>query len=258
MRLKVTTVWLFLLLATACKTTQKPVQVTANPAQVQLLATIHKFHASNRLYPYEKVTALIRNFNPDLIAIEIRPEDLQEAQTYLAQFYPLEMRQVLLDFPPEKIRGLDWYGNEMKGKKLPPDVFKNESTELGKIKRLEMQMNHDSLVAPKLLPLEALGQKQVELAKTASPAQLYNGGYDAITQQFYTVLEAGAKGTRFEEYTNFNRLRDEIISENIFKLVKENPGKRIMVLIGANHHSRAVNVLKSLSPDYVNLIPVTD
>ena len=256
---KVKALFLVAILAfAACKPARKSFVQPSAPAEVQVLATIHKFHLNNHLYPYGKVTALIRKFNPDLIGIEIRPEDLREDQDYLAQFYPLEMRQVLLDFPRDKVYGLDWYGDEMKGQKLPADVFKNEATELGNIKKLERQMNHDSLVAPKLLPLVALGERQVELAKTASPAQLNNGEYDVLTRQFYTVLEAAAEGTRFQKYTNFNRRRDEIIAENIVKLVQENPGKRIIFLIGANHRAGAINALKKLPADKIKIIPVED
>ncbi|MFC5272343.1 hypothetical protein [Adhaeribacter terreus] len=249
---------LFLLTAAGCKTTEKSLVESASPAEVQVLATIHKFHLSNPNYPYAKVTQLIQTFNPDIIAIEIRPEDLKEDTTYLKQFYPLEMRQVLKDFPLEKVRGIDWYGEEMRGKKMPSDVFKNEQTELGKIKKLEREMNRDSLVIPRLAPLAELGKQQAELARTAPPAVLSNGQYDELTRNFYEVLDEAVKDTRYETYTNFNRRRDEIITENIVNLVQENPGKRIIVLLGANHRNRAINALEKMPTDKVRLVSVED
>ena len=249
---------LFLLAAAACKTSQKPVLPSTKPAEVQVLATAHNFHLTNPNYPYARVTQQIQKFDPDLIAIEIRPEDLHEDTTYLKQFYPQEMRQVLKDFPREKVRGLDWYGEEMRGKKMPADVFKNEQTELGKIKKLEREMNRDSLMQPKLAPLAELGKQQAELAKTASPAILNNGQYDDLTRTFYEVLDEAVKGTRYETYTNFNRRRDEVITENMVKLAEENPGKRIIFIIGANHHARAVNALEKLPTDKVKITPVED
>ena len=249
---------LFLLATAACKTNQQRVLQITSPAEVQVLATAHKFHLTNPNYPYARVTQLIQSFAPDLIAIEIRPEDLHEDTTYLKQFYPQEMRQVLKDFPREKVRGLDWYGEEMRGKKMPADVFKIEQTELGKIKKLEREMNRDSLLQPKLLPLAELGKQQAELAKTASPAILNNGQYDEITRTFYEVLDEAVKGTRYETYTNFNRRRDEIITENMVKLVQENPGKRIIFIIGANHRARAINALEKLPTDQVKIIPIED
>ncbi|MBK0403740.1 hypothetical protein I5M27_12135 [Adhaeribacter sp. BT258] len=256
---KVKVFGLFLLLATTgCRSVEKPVEQAALPAEVQVLATVHKFHLSNPNYPYAKVTQQIQKFGPDIIAIEIRPEDLQEDTTYLKQFYPLEMRQVLKDFPREKVRGLDWYGEEMRGKKMPADVFKNEQTELGKIKKLEREMNRDSLLQPRLIPLAELSKQQVELAKTASPAILNNGQYDDITRTFYEVLDEAVKGTRYETYTQFNRRRDEIITENIVKLVQNNPGKRILVLLGANHRNRAIHTLEKLPAEKVRLVEVED
>ena len=256
---KVRLVWaIILLVLIGCKTSEKLVAANAEPVQIQVLATLHKFHLTNPNYSYEKVTQLIKKFDPDIIAVEIRLEDLQEDSTYLAQFYPLEMRQVLKDFPREKVRGLDWYGNEAAGKTMAPGVFKNEQTELGKIKKLERELNQDSVLAPKLMSVAALGKKQAALAKVSSPAKLNNGEYDKITDAFYQNLEAATHGTRYQTYTDFNRLRDQIITENIVELVKENPGKRIIILVGANHRSRAVKVLQQLPSDKVKLVPVED
>ncbi len=247
-----------LLAFSACRSAERFDTATENPAEIQVLATIHKYHLTNPNYPYGKVTQLIQQFNPDIIGIEIRPEDLKEDSAYLAQFYPLEMRQVLKDFPIAKIRGLDWYGKQMAGKKMPADVFINESTELGKIKKLEREMNRDSILAPKLLSLADLGRQQVELAETASPAILNNGQYDGITLAFYQALEATVKGTPYETYANFNRHRDEHITRNIMELVTKNPGKKIIVVVGANHRGRAVRTLENMAPGSIKLIPVKD
>jgi hypothetical protein len=255
---KVKAAGLMILLAFAsCKSSRNSYSQKPEPAEVQVLATIHNFHATNPNYPYSKVTQLIQKFHPDLIAVEIRPEDLKGDTAYLAQFYPREMRQVLLDFPREKVRGVDWYGNEMAGKKMPADVFKNEQTELGKMKSLGGKMHDDPQMKPKLLPLEELGNQQEELAKNSSPAMLNNGHYDQLTVTFYEVLEAAVQGTQYVAYTNFNRERDVKITDNIVKLAKANPGKRIIVLLGANHRARAVKALESM-PETVKLVPVMD
>src|SRR5688572_2826657 len=65
---------LFILLAiSACKSIERPVSTTASataePSEIQVLATIHKFHLTNPNYPYSKVTQLNKQFNPDIIAI---------------------------------------------------------------------------------------------------------------------------------------------------------------------------------------------
>lgn len=230
----------------------------SKPTEVQVLSTIHKHHLTNPKYPYSKVTQLIKKFDPDLIGVEIRPEDIMADSVYLAQFYPLEMRQVLKDFPPEKIIGFDWYGEEMRGKRMPADVFKNEQTELGQIKKLEREMNQDTSLAPKLLPLAELSKKQVEIVKTHSPAELNNGEYDNITATFYTILNAALTGTEYEKYAAFNRQRDIEISGNIVKLVEENPGKRIIFLLGANHHGPAVTALQKRFGNHIKTVVVSE
>ena len=231
----------------------KPTEV-----QVQVLATIHKFHSSNPEYPYRKVTELISRFNPDIIAVEIRPEDIKEDSAYLAKFYPLEMRQALNDFPLEKIRGFDWYGEEMRGRKLPDNVFKDESTELGQVKKMERDLNQDIMLAPKLIPLVALGKQQAEMAKTFSPARLNNGEYDKVTASFYAVLYSALAKTKYQKFADFNQQRDQEIAKNIEQLVKENPGKRLIFLLGANHHGPVVAALQKQLAEQLKLVPVQD
>ena len=250
-----------LLLTFGCTATSK---VTAPAAkeetgktQVMLLATLHNFHRTNPNYTYKDVYEIIRKYNPDILGVEIRPEDIDQDTTYLKQMYPLEMRQITVLFPDEKVFGVDWYGEEAAGKLLPADAFKGGNQQLTRIKQLERELNTDTTLTPQRKLIGVLAQQFATLAKTSTPAELNNSGqYDLTADLFYKQMDTMLQGTPYEDYIKFNRQRDVEIGKNIAALIRQNPGRKLIFILGANHRFAAEKTIKESFGDNAQLVPV--
>lgn len=218
-----------------------------DPASVLILPTIHESHKVNRNYDYKDLFQVIREFDPEVIGVEIRPEDLSESKEYLDLFYPDEMIMVRDSFP-DKTVGIDFYGKSFEGKLLPAEVFKDSTNELGKFVLLEQKMSRDTLIERKKKELELpeILERQNKIARSYSPQQLMNGEYDSLTVRYYSLLEKILENPEYKEYLDFNTLRDERITENAIELIKDNPGKRILIIVGTNHRANLVEAVKDL------------
>jgi len=220
----------------------------AQQTTVLLLPTIHRLHEKNPNYTYQDVQLIISGFQPDVIALEIRPEDMEQDSLYLKQFYPPEMIQTRNKFPGINKVGIDFYGQEVHTKLMKLDFFKDPNTELGKFKQMEKQMNGDSTLQElrKQEGIVRLQEEQVRMLSISSANELMDGRYDDNVRQYYSKLSRLWNRTGYSWYESFNTGRDQEISNNIRKLVQQKPGKRIIVLIGANHRNRAVETVKSM------------
>lgn len=92
--------------------------------EICVLGVIHSLHKNNKNYSYDDVFEAIESFEPDVIGIEIRQEDINENYNYLTKYYPYEMIQEKLKFEDKcKVYGFDWFSEESEGKLLWDEVF---------------------------------------------------------------------------------------------------------------------------------------
>ncbi|HLN74002.1 MAG TPA: hypothetical protein VK205_11955, partial [Prolixibacteraceae bacterium] len=92
--------WCIMLISMwSCSTLQK---------KVYFIPTLHGLHQANQSYSYDSLKQLINHLNPDIIAVEIRQEDINGDSLYLSKNYPYEMRMMKYWFPNTKIVGFDW------------------------------------------------------------------------------------------------------------------------------------------------------
>lgn len=231
-------VFLLIIFASSCKTT--------NSTDVMVLSTIHGAHAINPNYSYDDLFKIINKYEPDLIGIEIRPEDMNQDTAYLKNFYPQEIRMIKDSFP-KITRGLDFYGKEVQGKLIPIDAFKDTLSELGQYVQMERKLGKDSIFLGKKIEvgLFDMQQMQKKMALEFSAEEFMNGNYDSITKRYYQVLDSLLYGTEYQQLTEFNRRRDIEITKNALTLIQNNPEKKILILVGANHRGRMVDSLKS-------------
>lgn len=68
-----------------------------NDTKVMVLGTLHGAHRNNEFYNYNHIFSIIENFNPEVIGVEIREEDLLESR-YKHNY---------------KILGFDWLGKDI-------------------------------------------------------------------------------------------------------------------------------------------------
>ena len=98
--------------------------IFAQKTEVLILPTIHAGHKKNINYNFEHVRRIIQNFQPDIIALEIRPEDMNRDTTYLIPLYNPEMIMFKNEFPEAVKAGIDFMGSDFEGKPLPANFMK--------------------------------------------------------------------------------------------------------------------------------------
>lgn len=60
----------------------------------------------------------IENYNPDIIGVEIRKEDIYITPSYLKSMYTFKMYQCKTKFFEKKVVGSDWLGDDIAGKAI--------------------------------------------------------------------------------------------------------------------------------------------
>lgn len=217
--------------------------------ELLILPTIHTGHAKNVNYSFSHVTKIIENFKPDIIAIEIRPEDMDQDTAYLKKFYQPEMIMARLGFPGVPKVGIDFMGSEMEGKNLPADFSRDTIGEMGRFRVTNQKLMKDSAIVKARIAkgLVSLKSKQGELMGKLSANELLDGSYDKVTDEYTRAQTEVLANSPYQYYDAFSIKRDQKIADNIKDLAIRNPGKRIIVLSGANHHNRAVNTLRTVS-----------
>ena len=161
-------------------------------SQIFVCSTIHQSHKENPNYTYDDLFKFISSYNPDIIAVEIRPEDIDSSQTYLSQNYPWEMYEVKNRFKNKKILGFDWLGNELEGKSIPPNYWR----EISNLKKLERQLNKDTTFLSTLSKADSLKEIKLKIFLNADLTGLNDGRYNAVNlTEYLEVLKNLSKGT---------------------------------------------------------------
>ena len=219
--------------------------VFAQKTELLILPTIHGGHKKNVNYTFDHVRNIIRNFNPDIIAVEIRPEDMNRDTTYLKAFFNPEMIMFKNEFPKAKKYGIDFMGSDVEGKPLPSDFMKDTIGEFGRFRAMNQKLMRDSAIvkARNAKGLPALISKRGLMMGSLGANQLMDGKYDALTEEFTVGQTQILRNTPYQYYDDFQVLRDQRIADNIKAIALKNKGKRMIVLTGANHHNRAVKLL---------------
>lgn len=116
------------------------VHAQSKKTEIFILSTIHGAHKLNPHYTYD--TLFLEKQNQDVLAVEIRQEDIDSSIAYLKDNYPYEMYTCIKQFPETPIFGIDWLGEELEGKSIPENYWSQSS----EIKTLQRQLNQDSLM----------------------------------------------------------------------------------------------------------------
>ncbi len=218
-----------------------------NSSEVFIISTIHGAHKTNPNYSYDSLFRFIEKFNPDIIGVEIRREDIDSSYTYLKKNYPYEMYACIQKYPDKKIVPFDWLGSELEGKAIPENYWKDSSA----IKKLQQKLNKDEAILRKLSVLDIITEEKNILILNASLLELNEGAYDAINHIYYKQLKFLLKDTEYSILSDFYEQRDEHIAQNIIDIIKNNNGKRMIFLMGADHRDYT---LKKVSGELKNAI----
>ncbi len=229
---------ILLFLFTACNSQQEQ--------EVLVLPSIHGAHETNPNYSYEDLMQIVKTYDPDIIGVEIRPEDFQMPSDSLDLFYPLEMIMVRDSFPG-KVYGIDFYSDGTRDVVVNREMFSDSASEMYHLKKLSQDMSLDSVLvdAFKEAGIPKIHEEQRRMAFSYSAEEFLKGEYDSITARQYRLEDSLLKNGKYAAYPVFNNQRDLQITKNAIKLIKQNPQKKVLILVGANHRNRLVDSLQN-------------
>jgi hypothetical protein len=197
-----------------------------------MIPALHGLHKVNKSYSYDSVKAIIARFSPDIIAVEIRAEDIDSDSTYLLNNYPLEMVMMKYWFPRCNVVGFDWLGTDLEGRPIPHDYWTSKS----KIKQLERALDKDTLYSKITKECSARFEERMAILKTASYSQLIASPDAQISKMYYSCLAEKLKHTPYQPLTDFYETRNQKILANIRMIYRKNTAKRILVITGDDHY----------------------
>lgn len=217
-----------------------------------IIGTIHQFHLDNKFYNYNDIFSTIERFNPDVIGVEIRQEDLSQCRDYLNSFYPYEMIEAKFKYETQcSIYGFDWFEKSVEGKLLTNDYFSN----LDKSK-LEKDFELDPSLSKERTLLDIIDETRFELIFNHNISEVNNGIYDSVIKIYHKQLDFIQKNTSYEKLITYRKDRDEHIDENIINIISKNEGKKIILIMGLDHRSYAIDAIKNTFHNKVNLIDI--
>lgn len=216
---------------------------------VVVCSTIHGAHEANPNYSYDDLFAFIEAYDPDVIGVEIRPEDMDSSIAFLDQYYPYEMFACLERYPTKVVVGIDWLGKELEEKPITQNTWK----EVMEIKQLQGQLANDSMMQVKLTFVDSLARQKEEIVLTASLQELNDGRYDSLNELYYSELRKQLHSTHYEKLSDFYTMRDSMITQNIVHTIEQHPGKKLLFLVGADHRSSALQTVRETFGDEIPL-----
>lgn len=221
----------------------------SNPStEVTICSVIHGAHKTNPNYSYDDLFAYVVRQNPDVIGVEIRPEDMQFHDSVLANYYPYEMREIAKRLPNRTVVGFDWLGAAIEGQPIYPTYFQEME-----VIRLEKQLGEDSVMNTALSALDEVRNAKIEIVLNGSLIELNDGMYDSLNTIYYDQMSAIFENTPYTALTDFYVERDRQIANNMIEIIREHPGKRLLFLTGGDHRSYAVRAIQEAFGSEVEL-----
>ena len=201
-------------------------------SKVYILPVLHGLHKTNPQYTYDSIQAIVGRLKPDVIAVEMRAEDIGTDTAYLKQNYPYEMWMMPYWFPSATIAGFDWLGPELEGKPIPPRYWKDHS----RIKALQRLLDTDTVYANKLAACRLYEDERLRILETSSLKAILRSNGAILVKEYYNCLDQQLQGSDYEELTRFYHERNRRIQQNVLGLVQRHAGKTIVVLTGDDHY----------------------
>ncbi len=238
------------------------IPVDCNKTQVVIIGTIHKFHYESPKYTPEVLKGIILDLKPDVILNELplsqvdpngRPlhrEYLRHPEGWAADTVAqqLGIKQIPFDRPDrqENFRKTKYFERQRKANEL--------RKQCGKC----LLQNEPNSLNVKIAQLQGYaGQAEASLFRNAEPEVINSEAHDSIIrikkslwyeivpeilQKYPECKELIESDHFFQDQWN---IRNQIMADNIVKVTKGHPGKRLVVITGATHRYILRDMLKS-------------
>ena len=205
--------------------------------EVLVVGTIHQLHSKDTNYTFQDVVNILNTYNPDVVCVEIRPQEFRK-ELYLPEMTLATIWAVAND---KNVYPIDWWQNDTRHlqdslMKLPEYIQKE--------KEVDSIAATDSILTG-FEKKYGTWQEQILMGY-----DFWNGKeYNDYTMENYR-LWTDAFGE--SPVTLFYKTRNDSMMALIQNVIRENPGKKIIVLTGSEHKHYFDNSLKN-NPD-VSLI----
>lgn len=208
------------------------IQATAfSQTTVYLIPALHGMHKTNVHYNYDSIQATIQRINPDVIAVEIRNEDIIADTSYLKQNYPYEMWMMRYWFPTTTLEGFDWLGAELEGKPIPNRYWQDHS----RIKALQKLLNLDTVYSKKLAGCQLYTDQRLAIMNSSTLKGLLQSNDAILIKEYYDCLTQQLRGSQYEELTAFYDTRNQQMMQRLQAILALHAGKRMVVITGDDH-----------------------
>ena len=214
-----------------------------------VVASMHRYHQDHPTYDFATVYSLVRSQDPDYVGVEIRPEDIGADEVYLAKSYPPEMIALMKEYGTRAF-GFDWLGNEIAGRPIPDNWWKEQS----EVKRLERALSSDPAMQSGLD--DELSKQQQELLKSATASSLTDGRYATLVRKRRQLLSKMVGSGKYLPFVKYTEDRERRIGDNIVRMIRSHPGKKFVLVMGADHHGFAVERLRKEFGSQIVIEPV--
>lgn len=141
------------------------------------------------------------------------------------------MRQMRYWFPQTEVVGFDWLGEELSGKLIPEDYWKN----ISKVKNLQRELANDSAFQEKIKPCYIRSKEREGLLKSLSLKDLLGSKDAEIVSNQYDCFDKQVANSKYQALAEFYKERNEHILENLKSIISKNPDKKILIVTGDDH-----------------------
>jgi tetratricopeptide (TPR) repeat protein len=224
--------------------------LSAEPTRVLVVGTIHGNHESNPNYSFSDLVNILAAYTPDAICVEIRPEDFRQ-RSYLKE---MMMAAIFGLDRGLKVYPVDWWG--------AGDDRARRSAYM-KTPEYEAKFKEEERLVAANEVMQEFDKTHGSLGKIWNENRegyaFFNGEeYNRYIEEMYAVsMAVYGDGPMNLSY----RTRNERILELIENAVEENPGRRVIVLTGAEHKhyfDRALATLPGVElVKLVDLLPLS-
>lgn len=220
---------------------------TSDKTTVLIVGTIHYQHYKNAGYSFHNLFQIIETFNPDVICVEIRPEDFRKT-IYLDEMTSASIYGIKRKL---KVYPIDWWDGDANHntRTLRDEYMKTEEY------KEKLKVENEKVKSNQIIQTfeKKYGDWDSDILDKQN-YEFYNGKeYNNYIEERYKVsMEVYGDHPMNLGYETRNTRMMELIN----KAVDENQGKRILVLTGAEHKHFFDNALAGYSK--IKLTELTD
>lgn len=215
---------------------------TATPSaklQVLVISSLHGMHANHDYFTYDDLYAAVASFTPDKVGVEIRAEDIGADVKYLKSNYPSEMITLMQGYS-DRVFGFDWLGDDIVGQHIPADYW---ATLDMKVAARQLESDKEQL-AKRPAELDDVERQQRELLKVSDINDMMDGTYGELCRKADALQLSWLANTPYESILRFNERRDKKIGDAIVAELKALGSGRVVLVMGADHRTFAVERLQ--------------